>query len=72
VYCGQVIPQIEHSIEQRLLFDFTGKLDNELERQEIMMAYQQRRANLAKLQDQEAYEPIDKHEKQVTIPAEEM
>lgn len=51
VYCRQVIPRIEQSIELNLLEKFTQNITNPLERQEVIGAYMQRRENLAKMPD---------------------
>lgn len=49
------MPQIEHKIEERLLLDYASKITDETERSEVIMAYQQRRVNIAKLQEEDAY-----------------
>lgn len=53
IYCRQIIPQIEDSVENMLLEKFKSTLSSQLERSEVQQAYLQRKDNLAKVPERE-------------------
>ena len=53
IYCRQIIPQIEDSVENMLLQKFKSTLSSPLERNEVEEAYLQRKDNLAKIPERE-------------------
>ena len=53
IYCAQIIPQIEDSVENMLLEKFKSTLSSKLERNEVEQAYLQRKDNVAKIPERE-------------------
>lgn len=51
IYTRTIIPQMESHIEKRLLKEFTRRCASQLEKQEVMEAYNMRRHNLSLLDD---------------------
>ena len=65
IYCRQIIPRVEDSIERTLLEKFKSTLKSPLERVEVEEAYLQRKDNLAKIPERE--DPASEAESKDTI-----
>lgn len=71
IFCRQVIPKIEERVEVQLLEKFKKTLATQLEKDEVDLAYQQRKENVAKIPELEDPGEPEPKKKQIRIPADQ-